>query len=73
LDPLSQTYYNNQMSNEDKEVYCSTHVPKIGAGHVDQDAMGIKAALNVPKSTQFVNEQIRSVVAYVNYLQESRL
>ena len=48
------------MSNEDKEVYCSTHVPKIGAGHVDQDAMGIKAALNVPKSTQFVNEQIRS-------------
>ncbi len=54
-----QTYYNNQMSNEDKEVYCSTHVPKIGAGHVDQDAMGIKAALNVPKSTQFVNEQIR--------------
>jgi hypothetical protein len=63
LDPLSQTYYNNQMSNEDKEVYCSTHVPKIGAGHVDQDAMGIKAALNVPKSTQFVNEQIRSVVA----------
>ncbi len=34
-------------------------MPKIGAGHVDQDAMGIKAALNVPKSSNFVNEQIR--------------
>jgi len=54
-----KTYFNNQHSNEDKEVYCNTHVPKIGAGHVDQDAMGIKAALNVPKSNQFVNEQIR--------------
>ena len=54
------------MSNEDKEVYCSTHVPKIGAGHVDQDAMGIKAALNVPKSTQFVNEQIRLVLSSKN-------
>ena len=64
--PRPQTYYNNQMSNEDKEVYCSTHVPKIGAGHVDQDAMGIKAALNVPKSTQFVNEQIRLVLSSKN-------
>jgi len=54
-----KTYYNNQHSSEDKEVYCSQHVPKIGAGKVDQDAMGIKAAMNVPKSSQFVNEQIR--------------
>ena len=54
-----KTYYNNQHSQDDKEVYCATHVPKIGAGHVNQDAMGIKAALNVPKSAQYVNEQIR--------------
>ena len=55
-----KTYYNNQHSNEDKEVYCSTHVPKIGAGTVNQDALGIKAALNVPKiSHGGVNEQIR--------------
>ena len=54
-----KTYYNNQHSNTDKEVYCSTHVPKIGAGTVNQDALGIKAALNVPKISQFVNEQIR--------------
>ena len=54
-----KTYYNNQFSNEDKEVYCSQHVPKIGAGTLDQDAMGIKAAMNVPKLSQNVNEQIR--------------
>jgi len=54
-----KTYYNNQYSNEDKEVYCSQHVPKIGAGRLDQDAMGIKAAMNVPKLSHSVNEQIR--------------
>ena len=54
-----KTYYNNQHSQDDKEVYCMQHVPKIGAGHLNKDAMGIKSALNVPKSVQYVNEQIR--------------
>jgi len=54
-----KSYYNNQSSNDDKEVYCSQHVPKIGAGQVDMEAMGIKAALNVPKTSTTSNEQIR--------------
>lgn len=54
-----KTYYNNQHSQEDKEVYCSSHVPKIGPGHLDGSSVGIRSALNVPKSTTFVNEQIR--------------
>merc|ERR1719295_807584 len=33
-----RTYYNNQHSQEDKEVYCSQHVPKIGPGHFDSEA-----------------------------------
>ena len=54
-----KTYYNNQHRQEDKEVYCSSHVPKIGPGHLDGSAVGIRSALNVPRSTNFVNEQIR--------------
>lgn len=54
-----KTYYNNQHKQEDKEVYCSSHVPKIGPGHLDGSSVGIRSALNVPKSTNFVNEQIR--------------
>ena len=54
-----KTYYNNQFSAEDKEVYCSQHVPKIGAGRIDKDAVEIKAALNVPKVSIGINEQIR--------------
>ncbi|XP_049963095.1 hillarin [Schistocerca serialis cubense] len=54
-----KTYYNNQHRQEDKEVYCSSHVPKIGPGHLDGSAVGIRSALNVPKSSTFVNEQIR--------------
>ncbi|XP_022911836.1 hillarin [Onthophagus taurus] len=53
-----KTYYNNQHRQEDKEVYCSSHVPKIGPGHLDGSSVGIRSALNVPKSS-FVNEQIR--------------
>ena len=34
-------------------------MPKIGAGQVDMEAMGIKAAMNVPKSSTASNEQIR--------------
>ena len=54
-----KTYFNNQHSQDDKEVYCSTHVPKIGPGRFDKDSMGIKQAMNAPKSTMFTNEQIR--------------
>ena len=54
-----KTYYNNQHSQTDKEVYCSQHVPKIGPGKFDGDSIGIKVALNAPKSSMHVNEQIR--------------
>ena len=54
-----RTYYNNQHSQEDKEVYCSQHVPKIGPDHFDSESIGIKAAIKAPKSAQIVNEQIR--------------
>ena len=54
-----KTYYNNQFSSEDKEVYCSQHVPKMAAGRLDKDAIEIKAALNVPKVSIGINEQIR--------------
>ncbi|KAJ8882692.1 hypothetical protein PR048_014504 [Dryococelus australis] len=54
-----KTYYNNQHRQEDKDVYCSSHVPKIGPGHLDGSAVGIRSALNVPRSANVVNEQIR--------------
>uniref|UniRef100_T1J1X0 Phosphatidic acid phosphatase type 2/haloperoxidase domain-containing protein n=1 Tax=Strigamia maritima TaxID=126957 RepID=T1J1X0_STRMM len=54
-----RTYFNNQQVIEDREVYCNSHVPKIGAGHLDGQAVGIRSALNVPKTANLVNEQIR--------------
>lgn len=41
------------------QVYCNSHVPKSGPGHFDQTSVGIRQALNAPKSNKFVNEQIR--------------
>jgi hypothetical protein len=36
-----------------------SHVPKSGPGHFDQNSVGIRQALNVPKSTNLINDQIR--------------
>lgn len=41
------------------QVYCCSHVPKSGPGHFDQTSVGIRQALNVPKTNKFINEQIR--------------
>ena len=49
-----------QHSQDDKEVYCSQHVPKTGPGKFDTDSVGIKLAMNAPKSAPYVNEQVRS-------------
>lgn len=40
-------------------MFCSAHVPKSGPGHFDQTSVGIRQALNAPKSNKPVNEQIR--------------
>lgn len=34
-------------------------MPKSGPGHFDQTSVGIRQALNAPKSNKFINEQIR--------------
>ncbi|GAB6027914.1 hypothetical protein CHUAL_002129 [Chamberlinius hualienensis] len=54
-----RTYFNNQSDHDDKEVYCNSHVPKTGPGKLDGHSVGIRAALNVPKTSNLVNEQIR--------------
>lgn len=44
-----KTYFNNQQSSDDLEVYCHRHCPKTGPGKLDNQAVGIRAALNAPK------------------------
>ncbi|XP_013784133.1 hillarin-like [Limulus polyphemus] len=54
-----RTYYNNQQDQDDKEVYCQSHVPRTGPGHLDGTSVGIKAALKAPRQNYIVNDQIR--------------
>ena len=44
-----KTYFNNQQSSGDQEVYCHRHCPKTGPGRLDNQSVGIRAALNAPK------------------------
>ncbi|XP_076353635.1 hillarin-like [Tachypleus tridentatus] len=55
-----RTYYNNQQSKDDKEVYCQSHVPRTGPGHLDGTSVGIKTSLKAPKQINIVNDQIRN-------------
>ncbi|XP_014668665.1 PREDICTED: kyphoscoliosis peptidase-like [Priapulus caudatus] len=55
-----KTYIHNQLDPEDSGVYCNNHVPRTLAGHMDGSSFGIRAALNVPKRDDKINEQIRS-------------
>ncbi|XP_013790594.1 hillarin-like [Limulus polyphemus] len=54
-----RTYYNNQQDKDDKEVYCQSHVPRTGPGHLDGMSVGIKSALKAPKQKYIINDQIR--------------
>lgn len=44
-----KTYFNNQQASDDQEVYCHRHCPKTGPGKLDNQSVGIRAALNAPK------------------------
>lgn len=44
-----KTYFNNQQSSGDQEVYCHRHCPKTGPGKLDNQSVGIRTALNAPK------------------------
>ena len=44
-----KTYYNNQHSSTDLEVYCHRHCPRSPAGRLDNQSVGIRTALNAPK------------------------
>ncbi|KAL3856219.1 hypothetical protein ACJMK2_010996 [Sinanodonta woodiana] len=46
---------------KEPDVYCRVHAPKL-VGSLDQDAVGIKSALNAPKWGTAPNEQIRGSV-----------
>ncbi|KAK0065116.1 hillarin [Biomphalaria pfeifferi] len=40
-----KNYWTNQGNNDDKEVYCQGHAPRIGGSRVDSRAVGIQGAI----------------------------
>ena len=44
-----KTYFTNQADLQDKEIYCSKHVPRSATAGLDANAIGIRSALDVPK------------------------
>lgn len=58
-----KNYFSNQTSANDREVYCGTHVPRVGGSSIDHGAMGIKSAIasqNVyKKMSKKMNSEVR--------------
>ncbi|XP_067679021.1 hillarin-like [Haliotis asinina] len=42
-----KNYWSNQVDPEDREIYCNSHVPRIGGARIDKEALGIKSAMSV--------------------------
>ena len=40
-----KNYWSNQIDGSDPEIYCHTHVPRIGGSSIDWEALGIKRAM----------------------------
>ncbi|XP_076462508.1 hillarin-like [Babylonia areolata] len=40
-----KTYWSNQVEGGDAEIYCHTHVPRIGGSGMDREALGIRRAV----------------------------
>lgn len=53
-----KTYFTNQTDYTDKEIYCNKDCPKVSTHGYDARAVGIRAAMSVPKGPQS-NVQIR--------------
>ena len=54
-----RTYYTNSTDVNDTEVYCSKHAPKDVTRGLDASAMGIRSALNAPKSDRQRSDQVK--------------
>ena len=52
-----KNYWCNQEDALDLEVYCSSHVPRIGGSSLDKDAIGIKRAMEVQQILSCVTIQ----------------
>lgn len=66
-----KTYFNNQQSSDDHEVYCHRHCPKTGPGKLDNQSVGIRAALNAPKVFDVVLQAGHNT-SYVNNAQHEQ-
>lgn len=42
-----KNYWSNQVDADDREIYCNSHVPRIGGAKIDKEALGIKSAMSV--------------------------
>lgn len=58
-----KNYYTSQVDPNDRDVYCLSHFPRVGAAKYDQGAIGIRGAVraqeNYRRQTKKLNSQIR--------------
>ena len=58
-----KTYYTSQIDQNDREIYCLTHYPRVGAAKYGQGALGIQRAMNVQsdyrKMSKKLDQQVR--------------
>ncbi|XP_060072641.1 hillarin-like [Ylistrum balloti] len=57
-----RSYWSNATDSGDKEVYCNTHAPRIGAPKLGPGALGIKNAMDAQKGYQKMSKKLKPEV-----------
>lgn len=57
-----KTYFTSQVSADDKEVYCISHYPRVGAARIDQGALGIRGAMNAQENYKRMSKKLNSEI-----------
>ena len=57
-----KNYWSNQTNTGDKDIYCYSHVPRVGGTSLDPRAIGIKSAVDAQKGYQKMSKKLRPQV-----------
>ncbi|KAL5021542.1 hypothetical protein ScPMuIL_000697 [Solemya velum] len=59
-----KNYWSNQLEADDKEIYCQTHAPRVGAAKIDAGAVGIRRNIDVQKGFRELSKKLNTEIRF---------
>lgn len=59
-----KNYWSNQLEADDREIYCKTHAPRVGAARIDAGAVSIKRNIDVQKDFHILSKKLNREIRF---------